>query len=172
MAENIDWSEVKELKKLATKYAWCDEEIRNFLEKDNGISIRKANFYSSSPTIEDINASFEYDHKGNSLPVFSGDKYLIQDQSKLLARLNKHFDGIDLNKFCSSTGFEWANGQFDRSDAIHYWAFINELRPQKIIEIGSGWSSRIAACASEKTNSSVTCIDPSPRSTTSRCQDA
>ncbi|WP_186544815.1 hypothetical protein [Synechococcus sp. ROS8604] len=80
------------------------------MEKDNGITLRKANFYSSSPTIEDINQSFEYDENGNTLPVFSSQMYDIADQLQLLGLINKECAPIDLANFCSSTGFQWNNG--------------------------------------------------------------
>jgi hypothetical protein len=78
--KKTNWKEIQELKLLALKYAWCDEDIRSFLEKNNGMTLRKANFYSSSPTIEDINQSFEYDRDGASLPVFSSELYNISEQ--------------------------------------------------------------------------------------------
>nr|WP_170951113.1 class I SAM-dependent methyltransferase [Synechococcus sp. UW106] len=161
--DKINWKEIKELKRLALKYAWCDEDIRSFLEKDNGVTLRKANFYSSSPTIEDINQSFEYDRDGASLPVFSSELYNISEQLKLLSLLNNKFALQDLANFCSSTGFEWNNGQFDRSDALHYWGLIQKIQPKVILEIGSGWSSRVAANAAQITGSTLQCIDPSPR---------
>ena len=145
--DSNNWEEIKELKRLAQKYSWCDEEVRSFLEKDNGVSIRRVNFYSSSPTINDINESFEYDADGNSLPIFSSDKYDINEQLKLLDKINDKFISQDLTTFCKSTGFVWNNGQFDRSDALHYWGLINQIKPKNILEIGSGWSSRVAANA-------------------------
>ena len=161
--EGINWDEIEKLKQLANKYAWCDEVIRNFLEKDNGVSIRKANFYSSSPSLDDINQSFEYDKHGNSLPCFSNEKYTIAEQLQLLGKLNNDLVNQDLADFCSSTGFQWKNGQFDRSDALHYWGIINMFKPKTILEIGSGWSSRVAAHAAQLTGSTLRCIDPSPR---------
>ena len=161
--EQNNWGEIRELKRLALKYSWCDEEVRSFLEKDNGVSLRRANFYSSSPTIEDINESFEYDADGNSLPIFSSDKYDINEQLRLLGKINDKFISQDLTDFCKSTGFVWNNGQFDRSDALHYWGLINQIKPKNILEIGSGWSSRVAANAAELTGSRLQCIDPNPR---------
>ena len=161
--DKTNWEEIKELKRLALKYAWCDEDIRSFLEKDNGVTLRKANFYSSSPTIEDINQSFEYDKNGDTLPVFSNELYKIEEQLQLLSQVNNKCALQDLTNFCSSTGFEWNNGQFDRSDALHYWGMINKIKPKTIVEIGSGWSSRVAANAAQRTGSRLQCIDPSPR---------
>lgn len=161
--EEENWDEIAELKQLAKKYARCDEEIRDYLEKDNGVSIRKANFYSNSPTLDDIKHSFEYGKDGNTLPVFSKDKYIIAEQLQLLEAINRNLKGQNLDAFCSSTGFQWKSGEFDRSDALHYWRLIHEIKPKTILEIGSGWSSRIAAHAARMTQSTLWCIDPSPR---------
>jgi hypothetical protein len=154
--------ELNSLKKLASKYAWCGQEERNYLESEGGISIRKPHFYSSIPTISDIESSFEYDSLGNSLPVFMPELYDLASMAESLASINKHLPN-DLSTFCSDTGFEWANGQFDRTDAVHYYGFIREYNPNTILEIGSGWSTRIAASAASFAGSKVICIDPEPR---------
>jgi len=56
------------------------------------------------------------------------------------------------------------NCYFGPADAAFYWAFIRLRRPTTIIEIGSGYSSRIAQRALDKNSSGrLFCIDPSPR---------
>jgi predicted O-methyltransferase YrrM len=56
------------------------------------------------------------------------------------------------------------NGFFGPADVAFYWAFIRSRRPRKVIEIGSGYSSRVALRALEKNGSGyLICIDPSPR---------
>ncbi|MCP9889147.1 class I SAM-dependent methyltransferase [Cyanobium sp. ATX 6A2] len=155
------------LKRLASKYAWSDQEARAYIESGNdGVCIRKPHFYSSLPTIEDINSSFEYDSDGNSLPLFSPDRYCLAEQLKLLSDINEEIP-YDLESFCSETGFQWANGQFDRSDAVHYYGFLRKYKPKTVVEVGSGWSSRIAASAMAGSGRLV-CIDPAPRADISK----
>lgn len=55
------------------------------------------------------------------------------------------------------------NGQLDRNDALHYWELIQEIQLKVILEIGSGWSSRVAANAAQLTGTTFKCIAPSPR---------
>ncbi|HKC63954.1 MAG TPA: class I SAM-dependent methyltransferase [Pyrinomonadaceae bacterium] len=56
------------------------------------------------------------------------------------------------------------NGFFGPADVAFYWAFIRSRRPGKVIEIGSGYSSRVALRALAKNGSGrLICIDPSPR---------
>lgn len=56
------------------------------------------------------------------------------------------------------------NGFFGPADVAFYWMFIRSRRPEKVIEIGSGYSSRVALRALAKNGSGrLICIDPSPR---------
>ncbi len=50
------------------------------------------------------------------------------------------------------------------SDAMSYYSIIRHLRPKKVLEIGSGFSSLIALEALQKNGTgSLTCIEPFPR---------
>jgi hypothetical protein len=56
------------------------------------------------------------------------------------------------------------NGYFGPADVAFYWAFIRDRRPDTIIEVGSGYSSRVALRALAKNKSGrLICIDPAPR---------
>ena len=56
-----------------------------FFREGQWRDITKTNFDSSSPTIEDINQSFEYDRDGASLPVFPSELYSNSEQVQLLS---------------------------------------------------------------------------------------
>jgi predicted O-methyltransferase YrrM len=56
------------------------------------------------------------------------------------------------------------NGYFGAADVAFYWAFIRSRRPNKVVEVGSGYSSRVALRALAKNRAGkLICIDPSPR---------
>ncbi|MCA9708385.1 MAG: class I SAM-dependent methyltransferase [Myxococcales bacterium] len=56
------------------------------------------------------------------------------------------------------------NGFFESGDAELYYALLLALRPQRVIELGSGFSSSFAARALARSGRGrLTCIDPSPR---------
>lgn len=56
------------------------------------------------------------------------------------------------------------NGFFESGDAELYYALLLRLRPARVIELGSGFSSSFAARALAKNgHGRLTCIDPSPR---------
>ncbi|HEX8141814.1 MAG TPA: class I SAM-dependent methyltransferase [Pyrinomonadaceae bacterium] len=56
------------------------------------------------------------------------------------------------------------NGFFGPADVAFYWSFIRLRRPRTVIEVGSGYSSRVALRALAKNGSGrLICIDPCPR---------
>jgi predicted O-methyltransferase YrrM len=56
------------------------------------------------------------------------------------------------------------NGFFGPADTAFYWSFIRSRRPSTVIEVGSGYSSRVALRALEKNGRGwLVCIDPAPR---------
>lgn len=60
--------------------------------------------------------------------------------------------------------FYFKNLAFDGVDALVYYCLIRFLHPQKIIEVGSGWSTKIAANAVFKNkNTKLISIEPYPQ---------
>lgn len=56
------------------------------------------------------------------------------------------------------------NGFFGPADVAFYWSFIRARQPDMIVEVGSGYSSRVALRALEKNqHGRLICIDPAPR---------
>jgi hypothetical protein len=59
--------------------------------------------------------------------------------------------------------YHTANTQFNVADAVIYYSVIRELRPERVVEIGSGYSTMIAAqAARENSTTRVRCIEPYP----------
>lgn len=66
-------------------------------------------------------------------------------------------------------GFYWANGMFSPQDAFTYYALIREHRPARVLEVGSGFSTLMAARAAALNGTTqVTCIEPYPTDTHNR----
>ncbi len=73
----------------------------------------------------------------------------LESQRLLQARLGRRF-GAELEALARESGpaaFPFLNGYFDGLDAAIYYALIRDLKPRRIIEIGAGFSTRIAARA-------------------------
>ena len=146
------------------KLLWADQTDRRRLE-GYGLNLIPANFYSNTPSISEVLSSYEYTE--------SNPPYLncgIFDQQKLRAELSElvaysaDFAPAETGDDETCTSYFWKNSQFGYSDAMSYYAYIRRIRPQTVLEIGSGFSSLIALEALRKNASGkLSCIEPFPR---------
>ncbi|MET2827796.1 class I SAM-dependent methyltransferase [Mesorhizobium shangrilense] len=165
MTELTVSQEIETLRRLASKYLWADERTRSLLE-GSGVNLTRADFYSESPTIAEINRSFEYDEAGAQLPVYDDPLIFDVDQMAAFAQSLSPF----LTEFNPALGddgssrFFWKNDQFSYSDAAALFALVVARRPKTIIEIGSGHSTRLSSEALGVAGGGrIICIDPEPR---------
>ncbi|MBN2704890.1 MAG: class I SAM-dependent methyltransferase [Deltaproteobacteria bacterium] len=103
-------------------------------------------------------------------PVYSllaKNEVAYERRMQLFSRFIDQFLSIRLSpdKNASATDPVWNNGFFPALDAITLYGLISTLKPEYYLEIGSGYSTRIAAKAkslnSPKTK--IISIDPAPR---------
>lgn len=82
----------------------------------------------------------------------------FSDEFKQFKMLDRFVDTqIDYNFYLQNFAFEGV-------DALSYYAFIRLLKPKKIVEIGSGWSTKIAAKACLENNvGDLFSIEPYPQ---------
>jgi hypothetical protein len=94
----------------------------------------------------------------------------LDGQRALQMRLGRSFRA-ELESLAVETrpdAFPFRNGYFDGLDAAIYYALIRDLKPRQIIEVGSGFSTRIAARAIERNDADgaacrLRCIEPFPQ---------
>ena len=69
----------------------------------------------------------------------------------------------ELKLIVESNIIDLVNTPFGHHDAALYYTMIRFLKPRQIIEVGSGYSTKIASLASQKNETTnITCIDPYP----------
>ena len=74
---------------------------------------------------------------------------------------------VELDMIAQECAFDFSNGYFTGLDASVYYALIRHLKPRRIVEIGSGYSTRIASLAiarneAEGSRGAIICIEPYP----------
>lgn len=155
-----------QLKQLYEKYIWAPEPVRAEMEAA-GINLSRSDFYSESPTMADINGSYEYPatQGENGHPAY--DDPNVFDDATITATLRDVIShSRDFRPVTSAdSGLYWTNSQFTSIDALGYYGLIRSLRPRRIVEIGSGFSTHVASAAIRDggLDCSLTCIDPEPR---------
>jgi len=149
---------------ILQRLMWADQDTRAKLQAF-GVNVLPVNFYSNTPSIEDIRNSYEY--TTDEPPYCNGQVFderrlrqMLEEILQFSAEFNPPIEGDEEN--CRR--FFWHNSQFSYSDAMSYYCFIRLLQPSTIVEIGSGFSTLVALEAVEKNCTGVVhCIEPFPR---------
>ncbi|HXC71496.1 MAG TPA: class I SAM-dependent methyltransferase [Pyrinomonadaceae bacterium] len=117
-----------------------------------GYHIRPIHYYEPLPDFSSITAE-----QVNRRRSYSAIDFKWQDQLALLHKLTKYRNEL------LDTGFDFKNDFFNGFDAAVYYCLIRHLQPQRIIEIGGGYSTRIADTAlARNQKGTLTCIEPYP----------
>lgn len=132
----------------------------------NGFSIIPNHYYQPIPDL----TSFKIKKKEKASQMIGVD-FKEMEQLRLLRKLTafkKHYlqfseiaPDVDVQ---GDSHFYFKNVAFDGVDALLYYGLIKYLKPGKIIEVGSGWSTKIAATACrEDGQTELISIEPYPQ---------
>ena len=117
-----------------------------------GYHIRPIHYYEPIPDFRSITT--EQITRRREFPTID---FYWDDQLALLNDLAAYRDEL------STLEFNFNNGYFSGFDAAVYYSLIRHLKPQKIIEIGGGYSTQLAGKALAANGSgSLICIEPYP----------
>ena len=133
---------------------------------DTAHFVAPGHFYSPMPARTDVEEQLERLNQVDLLLKLPGIDMNLSGQFKLLDSLRSYYSKVPF-KAESTPGllYRLENSYFSYADGIVLFCMLNALRPRRIIEIGSGFST----CAILDTNrlflggqAQVTCIDPHP----------
>jgi hypothetical protein len=117
-----------------------------------GYHIRPIHYYEPLPDFRSITA--EQINRRRSYPAID---FRWEEQLALLNELAAYRDEL------AEIEFDFNNGYFSGFDAAVYYSLIRYLKPGRIIEIGGGYSTRIANKALARNGQgSLTSIEPYP----------
>ncbi len=128
----------------------------------NGFYVIPNHFYQPIPDIERLNKGI-FKKKSELIGISFND----EKQLKLLYNFLEYREEYNLIPDHPSEKdyeFSFNNIAFDWLDALVYYCIIRHFKPKNIIEVGSGWSSKLAAQAAIRNGSTqLTCIEPFPQ---------
>jgi hypothetical protein len=129
-----------------------------------GYSIRKFHYYDPLPNFSEIT---EYQVMKRRIP--RAIDWNLEAQINWIKRLSLYSSEIEQLKDeqTSHLKFNFFNLFYSELDAAVYYALIRDIKPAKIIEIGCGYSTQIAALAivrnqQEGKTGEIICIEPYP----------
>jgi methyltransferase family protein len=122
-----------------------------------GYHIRPIHYYEPLPDFRSITC--EQTQRKRTYPAID---FRRDEQLQLLRELESY--ALEVRET------EFVNDYFSGLDAVVYYSLIRQLRPRRIIEIGGGYSTRIALKALAANQSGrLTCIEPSPNGRLDGC---
>lgn len=136
--------------------------VANSILENHQLHLSSTHYYS--PSVDLRSAKHHYE----SFSVFKLFKELI-DEKKMIAMVNDILDAsAGLAEIPREAGpdtqFYWDNDMFPPMDAIVYHGLIRSLNPGRIVEIGSGFSTRVALHAIGNGSTKLMSIEPNPTS--------
>jgi len=115
-----------------------------------GYHIRPIHYYEPIPDFRTI--TLEKITRRREFPAID---FRWDDQLSLLNELTAYHNEL------SALEFDFDNGFFSGFDAAVYYSLIRHLKPQRVIEIGGGYSTQLAAKAL-RADGKLICIEPYP----------
>ena len=133
----------------------------------HGFHLLRHNYYLPIPEAAELNDK-PWARESEMVGVQINEKQalqLLENVSPYLAEFRQRFP---LNGNLETTGFYLLNGSFMAIDAHIYYSLIRHFGPQRIVEIGSGFSTLVAAAAclqngyEKQLTPRLTAIEPYP----------
>ena len=127
-----------------------------------GYHVRPIHYYEPLPDFRGITAEATRRRRVSSAIDFD-----LDGQRRLVRRLGDAYRN-DIEALAAPGGFDFTNEYFAGLDAAMYYALIRDLNPARVIEIGSGMSTRIADAALQRNRATgrpgeLICIEPFPQ---------
>ncbi len=156
--------EIATIGPILQRLMWADRATRAKVQRF-GVNVLPINQYSNTPSIAEIEGSFEYvagepPYLDSGIFDHARCRSTLQTLLPFAAEFAPPVDGDP----DTCRNFFWKNDQFSYSDAMAYYCFIRQAEPRSVVEIGAGFSTLVALAALEKNGAGrMHCIEPFPR---------
>ena len=126
-----------------------------------GYFIRQIHYYEPLPDFAKIsNEQVRQRHISDCID------WKLEDQLDVVRRLSNY--SAEIQSIVDEAKFDFYNDSYLEVDATVYYSIIRDIKPEKIIEIGSGYSTQIASIAIAKNqedgkDGKIICIEPYPQ---------
>jgi len=134
--------------------------------RENGFYLIPNNYYQPIPNASEI-APSHFRKKFEMVGVDMSEKFQLEmlEKFRKFKKEYRLFEKIDKRgDDQTDSQFYFNNLAFDGVDALVYYCMIRLLRPRKVVEVGSGWSTKVAAQASViNKDTQLISIEPYPQ---------
>lgn len=130
---------------------------------NRGFYILPNHFYQSIPDILNLNKRIFQD-ESPMYGIHMNDDIQLDLLKNKFSKYKKEFKSFALSGNVKDYEFYLNNLAFDGLDALVYYSMIRTFKPKSIIEVGSGWSTKLAAKAARRIQGNrLFSIEPYPQ---------
>ncbi len=132
-----------------------------------GFYFLKKSHYLPIPDEGDL--TYAYSKQSELVGLDMNESYALDLLDNVILKYKSEFNAFPVNKTDDDSVYYLLNGNYMAIDGNVYYSLIRHLKPNKIIEIGSGFSTRLACNAISKniqesnSKTQLICIEPHPR---------
>ena len=128
-----------------------------------GFHVTPVHFYQPIPDTQSLPETL-WNRASNLVGVNMNDSVQLDLLRNHFPKFRNEYEQFPTESTGNSARFHFNNGLFDGTDALVAYCTIRHFQPRVIIEVGSGFSSLLAAEAIAKYNDSkLICIEPFPQ---------
>ena len=134
-----------------------------------GFHLLRHHYYLPIPDARDLGEDF-WQRESEMIGVDMNDAAALELLSRITSYMTEFRERFSLTGTDGAPGFHLLNGSFMAVDAHMYYCLIRHLKPRRIVEVGSGFSTLLAgqACVQNGRNGGspvqLTAIEPYPSS--------
>jgi hypothetical protein len=155
------------LETLAVALARCvrdggysGDEFRRF--ERHGVHVTPVHFYSPIPDTAHLGDDI-WRRESELVGVDMNDEMQLHLVSEIFPQFRDEYEALLSAPSEDPSRFYLGNGLFDGTDALVLYCMLRHLKPRRVVEVGAGFSTRLAAQAALANGSTeLVCVDPFP----------
>jgi hypothetical protein len=161
--------QVKRLASLVASDAW-QYKIKPYRQlflfaEEQGIHITPDHYYFPIPNVHKLSESNLWNYESELPGIDLNLDTQLNFLHVVFFKFQEEFNALprEASKNLLPYEFHFWNGMFDGIDALVLYCMVRHYRPKRIIEIGSGWSTRVSGTAARLNgDTQLICIEPFP----------
>lgn len=148
------------LSRLVRDGSYSGEEFRRFERR--GVHVAPVHFYSPVPDTSQLDDGL-WERESALVGIDMNDDQQLHLVGEVFPQFRAEYEAIPSAPTEDPAQFYLDNGLFGGTDAFVLYCMLRHLQPRRVLEVGGGFSTRLAAQAALANSSTeLTCIEPFP----------
>ena len=148
------------LARLVRDGRYSGEEFRRFERR--GVHVAPVHFYSPVPDTSQLDEEI-WQRESGLVGIDMNDEQQLHLVAEVFPQFRAEYEAIPTAQTEDPAQFYLDNGAFGGTDALVLYCMLRHLQPRRVLEVGGGLSTRLAAQAALANGSTeLVCVDPFP----------